>query len=320
MEGNMINIISKRYWFFLISALIIVPGLISLIAPPHLNLGVDFKAGTTMTLSFSPAIKQSALSDALVTAGYPNASIQYSPGSKQYFVNISGEITPAQYTALQTSLNTSFNNGVTYVSHQYTDAGQAKTTAGAAVIAVIVAAVCIMIYIAIQFRKMPRPFRWGVCAVIALLHDLLVVLGIFSILGRYLGVQVDLVFITAVLTVAGYSVHDTIVVFDRIRENMLKGTNKDFEKTVDFSINETFVRSLNTSLTVLFVLFALFLLGGSTIHYFVLVLLIGVITGTYSSICNASALLVVWENNEWRRFISWIPGVSKNKNTETKAV
>ena len=109
---------------------------------------------------------------------------------------------------------------------------------------------------------------------------------------------------------------DTIVVFDRIRENMLKGNLKDFEKTVDFSINETFVRSLNTSLTVIFVLFALFLIGGVTIHYFVLALLIGVITGTYSSICNASALLVVWENHEWRRFISWIPGVPKNKKPE----
>jgi preprotein translocase subunit SecF len=319
MEGKMINIISKRYWFFLISALIIVPGLISLIAPPHLNLGIDFKAGTTMTLTFTPEITQSALTDALTTAGYPDAVITYSPGSKQYFVNLNA-MTTTQYADLQTSLNKTFNNGVNYVSHQSTDAGQAKTTAIAAIIAVIVAAVCIMIYIAIQFRKMPRPFRWGVCAVIALLHDLLVVLGIFSILGRYLGVQIDLVFITAVLTVAGYSVHDTIVVFDRIRENMLKGVNKDFEKTVDFSINETFVRSLNTSLTVLFVLFALFLIGGGTIHYFVLVLLIGVITGTYSSICNASALLVVWENNEWRRFISWIPGVSKNKNTEIKPV
>jgi preprotein translocase subunit SecF len=163
---------------------------------------------------------------------------------------------------------------------------------------------------------MPRPFRWGICAVIALLHDILVVVGIFSILGRFVGVKIDLLFITGVLTVAGYSVHDTIVVFDRIRENMIKGTNRNFEKVVDFSINETFVRSLNTSLTVVFVLFALFLLGGSTIHWFVLVLLIGVITGTYSSICNASALLVVWENNEWRRFISWIPGVPKTKKTE----
>jgi preprotein translocase subunit SecF len=316
----MINIIGKRMWFFLLSALIIVPGLISLIAPPHLNLGIDFQSGTSMTLKFTSAIEESQLRQSLTAAGYQDAVIEYSPSSKEYFVTIGGEITPAQYATLQDSLNTSFNNTVTYVDHQYTDKGQAATTAKAAILAVIVAAIFIMIYITYAFRKMPRPFRWGVCAVIALLHDILVVVGIFSIIGRFMGVKIDLLFITGVLTVAGYSVHDTIVVFDRIRENMIKGTGKNFEQIANFSINETFVRSLNTSLTVAFVLFALFLLGGATIHWFVLVLLIGVITGTYSSICNASALLVVWENNEWRRFISWIPGVAKTKKEEVKAV
>jgi preprotein translocase subunit SecF len=314
----MINIIGKRFWFFLISALIIVPGIVSLIIPPHLNFGIDFQAGTSMTLSFTTPVEESQLRQSLATAGYQDAVIEYSPSSKQYFVTIGGKITPDQYTALQTTLNTAFNNTVTYIDHQYTDQGQAARTGTAAIWAIIVAAVFIMIYISFAFRKMPRPFRWGICAVIALLHDVLLVIGIFSILGRVLGVKIDLLFITGVLTVAGYSVHDTIVVFDRIRENMIKGTNRDFEKVVDFSINETFVRSLNTSLTVVFVLFALFLLGGSTIHWFVLVLLIGVITGTYSSICNASALLVVWEYNEWRRFISWIPGVPKPKKEEAK--
>ena len=220
---------------------------------------------------------------------------------------------------MQNDLQTSLNSTLTVENYATTSASVASQTVRYAIIAVIVAAIFIMIYISYAFRKMPRPFRWGICAVIALLHDLLVVIGIFSILGWAIGVKIDALFITGVLTVAGYSVHDTIVVFDRIRENMIKGTIKDFEKIVDFSINETFVRSLNTSLTVIFVLFALFLIGGSTIHWFVLVLLIGVITGTYSSICNASALLVVWENNEWRRFISWIPGVPKTKKTEVKA-
>ena len=311
----MINIISKRYWFFLISALIIVPGLVSLIARPHLNLGTDFQSGTAMTLQFDTDIQESALREALTTAGYQEATIQYSPSSKEYFVSIRATTT-AEWDQLQSDLQTSFNNTLHVLDHQFTDKGQAATTAKAAILAVVVAAIFIMIYISFAFRKMPRPFRWGICAVIALLHDILVVVGIFSILGRFVGVKIDLLFITGVLTVAGYSVHDTIVVFDRIRENMIKGTNRNFEKVVDFSINETFVRSLNTSLTVVFVLFALFLLGGSTIHWFVLVLLIGVITGTYSSICNASALLVVWENNEWRRFISWIPGVPKTKKTE----
>ena len=317
----MINIISKRYWFFLISAIVIVPGLISLIAF-GLKPSTDFQPGSTVTISFSPQVEESALRQAMTSAGYPDATIQLaSTGTSagNYFVSLP-QITSAQETTLMTDLQTSLNSTPTPSDFTTTSASVAAQTVRYAVIAVIVAAICIMVYIAWAFRKMPRPFRWGICAIIALLHDLLVVIGIFSILGWLLVIKIDALFITGVLTVAGYSVHDTIVVFDRIRENMLKGTNKDFEKTVDFSINETFVRSLNTSLTVLFVLFALFLLGGSTIHYFVLVLLIGVITGTYSSICNASALLVVWENNEWRRFISWIPGVSKNKKEEAKTV
>ena len=317
----MINIISKRYWFFLISAIVIVPGLISLIAF-GLKPSTDFQPGSTVTISFSPQVEESALRQAMTSAGYPDATIQLaSTGTSagNYFVSLP-QITSAQETTLMTDLQTSLNSTPTPSDFTTTSASVAAQTVRYAVIAVIVAAICIMVYIAWAFRKMPRPFRWGICAIIALLHDLLVVIGIFSILGWLLGIKIDALFITGVLTVAGYSVHDTIVVFDRIRENMLKGTNKDFEKTVDFSINETFVRSLNTSLTVLFVLFALFLLGGSTIHYFVLVLLIGVITGTYSSICNARALLVVCENNEWRRFISWIPGVSKNKKEEAKTV
>jgi preprotein translocase subunit SecF len=287
-----------------------------------LKPSTDFQPGSTVTISFSPQVEESALRQAMTSAGYPDATIQLaSTGTSagNYFVSLP-QITSAQETTLMTDLQTSLNSTPTPSDFTTTSASVAAQTVRYAVIAVIVAAICIMVYIAWAFRKMPRPFRWGICAIIALLHDLLVVIGIFSILGWLLGIKIDALFITGVLTVAGYSVHDTIVVFDRIRENMLKGTNKDFEKTVDFSINETFVRSLNTSLTVLFVLFALFLLGGSTIHYFVLVLLIGVITGTYSSICNASALLVVWENNEWRRFISWIPGVSKNKKEEAKTV
>ena len=301
----MINIISKRYWFFLISALIIVPGIISL-AVKQLNYNTDFKPGTSVTISFQPQVDENALRTAMTAAGYPDATIQLAStgtSSGNYFISLP-EITIAQETTLISDLKTSLNSTPTPSDFTTTSAAVASQTVRYAIIAVIVAAICIMIYISFAFRKMPRPFRWGVCAIIALLHDLLVVIGIFSILGWTLNVQVGALFITAVLTVAGYSVHDTIVVFDRIRENMLKGNLKDFEKTVDFSINETFVRSLNTSLTVIFVLFALFLIGGVTIHYFVLALLIGVITGTYSSICNASALLVVWENNEWRRFIS----------------
>ena len=312
----MINIIGKRYWFFLISAIVIIPGIISLIAF-GLKPSNDFQPGTTMTLSFTPAVEESALRQAVTAAGYQDVTIQHA-SSGDFYISL-GVITSDQRVKLQNDLQTSLKSTLTVNNYSTTLASVASQTVLYAIIAVIVAAVFIMIYISYAFRKMPRPFRWGICAVIALLHDVLVVVGIFSILGWAIGIKIDALFITGVLTVAGYSVHDTIVVFDRIRENMTKGTIKDFEKVVDFSINETFVRSLNTSLTVVFVLFALFLLGGSTIHWFVLVLLIGVVTGTYSSICNASALLVVWENHEWRRFISWIPGVPKTKKPEVKA-
>ena len=310
----MINIISKRYWFFLISAIIIVPGIISLLVF-GLKTSNDFQSGTAMTLRFDPVVEESQLRSSMTAAGYQDATIQHA-GTGDYFVSIR-EITTDERVKLESDLQTSLNSKMTIRDYTVTSATVASQTVRYAVIAVVVAALGIMLYISFAFRKMPRPTRWGFCAIIALLHDLLVVIGIFSILGWALGVKIDALFITGMLTVAGYSVHDTIVVFDRIRENTIKGTIKDFEQMVNFSINETFVRSLNTSLTVTFVLFALFLLGGSTIHYFILVLLIGVITGTYSSICNASALLVVWENHEWRRFISWIPGVPKNKKPET---
>ena len=145
---------------------------------------------------------------------------------------------------------------------------------------------------------MAKPWRYGACAIIALLHDVLVVLGVFSILGWLFNIQIDTLFITALLTIVGFSVHDTIVVFDRIRENMQRRTSETFEQVVNASLIQTMSRSLNTSLTVLFTLSALTLFGGVTIRTFTLTLLIGIFSGTYSSIFNASMLLVIWEKGE----------------------
>ena len=155
-----------------------------------------------------------------------------------------------------------------------------------------------MLYIAFAFRNAPppvSPWSFGVSAIIALLHDALLLLGLFSLLGHFFGVQVDSLFVTAVLTVIGFSVHDTIVVFDRVREN-LRRYNKPFDEVVNLSINETLARSLNTSLTVILTLSALLLFGGESIRLFVLALLVGIISGTFSSIFNASPMLVVWNN------------------------
>ena len=180
-----------------------------------------------------------------------------------------------------------------------------------AAIAVAAAAVGILLYLAWAFRNMPQPFRYGTCAIIALVHDALVVLGIFAILGKLANVEIDALFVTGILAVIGYSVNDTVVAFDRIRENISKGISPDFETTVNFSLVQTLARSLNTSLTTIFAVLAIFLLGGVTIRDFSLVLLIGIISGTYSSIFIASQLLIVWEKREWRRFLPCIPSPSR---------
>jgi preprotein translocase SecF subunit len=168
------------------------------------------------------------------------------------------------------------------------------------IFAVLAASLLILLYIAFAFRKVAKPWRYGACAIIALLHDVLVVIGIFSILGWAFHIQIDSLFITALLTVVGFSVHDTIVVFDRIRENMQRRTSETFDEVVNASLVQTLARSLNTSLTVIFTLSALTIFGGSgSVHNFTLALLIGIVSGTYSSIFNASMLLVIWEKGEW---------------------
>ncbi len=175
----------------------------------------------------------------------------------------------------------------------------ASDTIRNSIFAVLAASVLILLYISFAFRKVAKPWRYGACAIIALLHDVLVVVGIFSILGWALHIQVDTLFITALLTVVGFSVHDTIVVFDRIRENMQRRTSETFDEVVNASLVQTLARSLNTSLTVIFTLSALTLFGGTgSVHNFTLALLIGIISGTYSSIFNASMLLVMWEKGE----------------------
>ncbi|MDQ6694073.1 MAG: protein translocase subunit SecF [Chloroflexota bacterium] len=172
---------------------------------------------------------------------------------------------------------------------------------GRAFLAILAASAAILVYLTLVFRKIPNAFRYGVCAIIALLHDVLVVLGVFAILGFLFGLEIDALFVTAMLTVIGFSVHDTIVVFDRVRENIMRRRFERFSEVVNYSLVQTLARSINTSITVILTLFALYLFGGTSIRNFVLALLIGIISGTYSSIFNASMLLVIWENREWSR-------------------
>ena len=199
----------------------------------------------------------------------------------------------------------------------------ASDTIRNSIFAVLAASVLILLYISFAFRKVAKPWRYGACAIIALLHDVLVVVGIFSILGWALHIQIDTLFITALLTVVGFSVHDTIVVFDRIRENMQRRTSETFDEVVNASLVQTLARSLNTSLTVIFTLSALTLFGGTgSVHNFTLALLIGIISGTYSSIFNASMLLVMWEKGELsfgrRRNIDGPKAISERELARTR--
>ncbi|HZO71049.1 MAG TPA: protein translocase subunit SecF [Ktedonobacteraceae bacterium] len=199
---------------------------------------------------------------------------------------------------IQATILNSGGSLVQLISNSEVGPSVASDTTRNAILAVIAASAFILLYIWFSFRKIPKAWRYGACAIIAMLHDVLVVLGIFSILGKLFDIRIDALFITALLTVVGFSVHDTIVVFDRIRENLHRRTSETFEEVVNASLVQTMARSLNTSLTVLFTLSALTLFGGDSVRTFTLTLLIGIFSGTYSSIFNASMLLVIWEKGE----------------------
>jgi preprotein translocase SecF subunit len=175
-------------------------------------------------------------------------------------------------------------------------------------IAVIIASVFILAYIAFAFSSVPKPFRYGTCAIVATLHDVIIVLGAFSLFGKLLGVEVNLMFVTGLLTIIGFSVHDTIVVFDRIRENIRLAPTAPLEENVNAALVQTLARSFNTSITVLLTVLTLLLLGGVTIQSFLLVLLVGIIAGTYSSLAIAAQLLVSWENGDFGRLLDRVRG------------
>lgn len=307
----MLNIVGKRYWYFGLSLLIIIPGLISLILF-GLRLSIDFTGGALWQLQFTQpktAIQPADVKAIFSQAGFDEALVQTSTttATDDTIIVRSKPIEAAQKTALQTTLQERYG---AFVEQRFDNVGPAvgaEVTRNAGV-AVGLAAIAILLYISIAFRKVPNSFRYGACAVIALVHDALVVLGLMSLAGHFLGWEVDSLFLTALLTVIGFSVHDTIVVFDRIRENINRYRSQDFETIVNRSIIETLDRSINTQLTVLFTLMALALLGGVTVRIFVVTLLIGILSGTYSSIFNASPLLVVWENGEVGSLIRRLSG------------
>ena len=299
------DIVSTRRYFVPISAVLVVISAVLLIVP-GLNLGIDFVAGTSTTYEFPGDDPGTAtVRDAFAASGRPEAIVQ-SVGDGQYFVR-TGELTVDEQNSLLAALGSQTGQEPSVRESITVGSSVAQGTVRNAIIAVAVAAFFVMLYIMYAFRSVEGSYRYAVAAVVALVHDVLLVLGIFTVLGVAINAEVNAIFIVGILTVIGYSVNDTIVIFDRIRENVILVPSREFRTTVNASIRESIIRSLGTSLTTGTVIMAMLLFGGESLRDFLIVLLLGVIIGTYSSIFIASQTLVAWSEGNFGRWLRRIP-------------
>ncbi|PFG73956.1 protein translocase subunit SecF [Tepidiforma thermophila] len=311
----MLDFAGKRWWYLGFSGVFFLAALAAL-AIFGLKPGIEFTSGSTFTIEFKErTVTQAELRQAMRDLGHPEARVQQS-GTNTFIVRTNelenapsltggaGPVPPGEIDDIERALQERF--GALERKDFATVSGSVSAEiARYATLAVIAAAVAILVYIWLAFRQLPKAWRYGACAVIALVHDAVIVMGLFAVLGEFRGVEVDTAFITAILTVIGFSVHDTIVVFDRVREVVSQDPYVPFEEAVNASLTETLARSINTSVTVLLTIVAMLLIGGETIRNFLLVLLVGIVAGTYSSIGVASQVLVAWENGDlaklWRK-------------------
>ncbi|MEK7154815.1 MAG: protein translocase subunit SecF [Patescibacteria group bacterium] len=283
-----VNFMKYKWLYFAISFLVLIPGVFSLFRY-GLRLSIDFTGGTLLEIQTPAAdFKKIATDQNLELSSIVSSS------DNTYLL---------RFKHLDASGSAAFKAaiGKDVVEKRFESVGPVvgAELARRAVMAVGLASLAIIAYIAWSFRFVPKPYsswKFGASAVVALLHDVLVVVGLFALFGHLYHVEIDALFVTALLTVIGFSVHDTIVVFDRVRENLPKMPRKTFSQVVDFSLTETLVRSLNTSLTVILTLTSLLVFGGESTRWFVVALLVGIVSGTYSSIFNAAPLLVLWES------------------------
>lgn len=304
----MYNIVEKRLWYFLISALVIIPGLIAMgysvvTLPSHtpVRLNIDFVGGSLFVLKFEESVSESEIRTTLTDAGLDDPVIQQLGDAEDNTWQVrSAFVGPEEADAIRQTLAEEvapLNLDQSSIDTVAPSIGAEVTRA--AVLAVVAAAVVILGFIFVAFRQVPNSFRYGVCAVLAMVHDVLVSMGVMSILGIFLGWEVDALFLTAMLTVVAFSVQDSIVIFDRIRENLRRHRRESYERVVNRSILETIHRSLATQLNAVFIMVAILLFGGATVKQFIVILLIGLLSGTYSSIFTAIPLLVAWEQGEF---------------------
>ena len=303
------NIIKNRYVYFFISLVVIIPGIIFMglnwqrtkVGP--LELGIDFRGGSLLEVQIDgvlPSVTDiSALYSEFSTEAEPIVDpVVQSLGTDGFSIR-SKTMSDETKGKIVAEMETRFGSKVTVLNFSSVSASVGAEVTVAAGWAILAAAAAILGYIWWAFRSVEHAYRYGTAAILAMLHDVLVVVGVEAILGYFLGWEADALFLTALLTVIGFSVHDTIVVFDRVRENSTIYRRIEYEKMVNHSIVQTLDRSITTQLTVMFTLFALVLFGGDSIRHFVIILLVGIFSGTYSSIFNAAPILVVWENREW---------------------
>jgi preprotein translocase subunit SecF len=309
----MTDIVGKRYLYFLFSALVIIPGLIAMgismarFGTP-LRLSIDFTGGALMELVFEQPVLPAEVRQVFVEYGYGDTVVQTTLDEMTVLIR-SKELREGEKEQIQAELSDRFGS-LTELRFDQVGPTVGREVTRSATIAIAAAALVIMGFIIFAWRKVPNALRYGVCATLATLHDVLVTMGVFAVLGLLLGWEADALFLTAMLTVTGYSVQDSVVVFDRIRENIPKRRGEPYEVIVNRSLLETVHRSLATQLNAIFILVAILFFGGATIRQFVATLLIGLISGTYSSIFTAVPLLVMWEKGEFGSFLRRLFGRS----------
>jgi preprotein translocase subunit SecF len=301
------NIIKNRYLYFLISLLVIIPGVVFLVLnwiniKTPLPLAIDFTGGSLLEIQFSgsrPAVD--TVKSIFLEVAPDTAPVVQPLGEDSYSIR-SKRIADATKGQIVAALEKQAGTTITVPTFSSVSPSVGAEVTRAAGIAIVMAAIAMLTYISYAFRGVDHAVRYGTAAVLAMLHDVFVVLGVEAMLAYFLGWEADALFLTALLTVIGFSVHDSIVVFDRVRENSHVYRRVAYETLVNHSIIQTLDRSINTQLTVLFTLFSLALFGGDSIRHFVIILLVGIFSGTYSSIFNAAPILVVWENREWQNW------------------
>ena len=292
----MIHFVERKTLYFIISGLLIVPGIVFLLLG-GLKPGIEFKGGTLLDARFDTPPTVSAVHDAMASLGHPETVVQVAEGGRTEIRTF--EMKPDEITSTTKALQDKL--GPAKIDASVVSPSFSGELIQNAIRSIVLASIFIVLLIAFAFRSFGwGAFRYGIAAIIALLHDAAFVLGLFAILGYFFNVEIDSLFVTAVLTIIGFSVHDTIVVFDRIRENLRLNPGEALNPVINFSIMQTMTRSIITSLTVVFTLLALFLFGGFSMRNFALALLVGIISGTYSSIFNASQIVSLWQELEDR--------------------